>query len=214
MGSQNKWSLVSFLFAALLLFNGVFASQGMSIPVTGDASVNKSPAANFLSLTDFTAAVKNGNASQVTGVYVSDKFAFRVVQQPKNDPAYVSAIDGVVTQFSQAAANQTIGLLAHNFAAGASFSKLETGDTINVVYGNGSVKSFTVTKILRFQALDPKNPSSSFTNLDSGDKLTATQLFNQVYGGSSHLTFQTCIQQGKEDSWGRLFILAQPVTGK
>jgi hypothetical protein len=65
--------------------------------------------------------------------------------------------------------------------------------------------------VLEYQALSPKSASSSFKNVVSGDTLTATQLFQRVYTGEPHLTLQTCIQVGSEDSWGRLFIIAEPL---
>jgi len=40
--------------------------------------------------------------------------------------------------------------------------------------------------------------------------LTAEQLFNRVYRGDRHVTFQTCIDANGDISWGRLFVIAIP----
>jgi hypothetical protein len=160
----------------------------------------------------FVSAVKNGKKGQVVGVFVENVLALRVVQQPRNNPAYVSTLNGVATQFLmafQVAGN--IGLLAHNFLAGALFFKLRTGDVVQIVYGDGSVEEYEVSSIYRFQALSPKSPTSDFVDLETGDRITANTLFYRMYSGDRHLTLQTCIQEGIEDSWGRLFIVATPL---
>ena len=102
-------------------------------------------------------------------------------------------------------------MLAHNYLAGADFFTLNIGDQIQVVYGDGSVHVYQIADIQSYQALSPNSASSNFVDLATSDRLTATQLFKRVYMGSHHLTLQTCIQQGSEDSWGRLFIIAYPV---
>jgi hypothetical protein len=85
------------------------------------------------------------------------------------------------------------------------------GDHVDVVYGDGVVQSYVVSNIIRYQAMQPYSPNSTFVNLDTNEQLSANNLFYQVYSGSHHLTLQTCIQEGVVDSWGRLFIIAEPV---
>ncbi|NPV75500.1 MAG: hypothetical protein HPY59_03905 [Anaerolineae bacterium] len=164
-------------------------------------------------LQSFINKVTNGEAGVIRGIYAANIFALRVLQQPPDDPAFVSSIEGTVTQFSQAAQMNIIGLLAHNFASGRHFFNLNPADRIHVIYGDGSTKEYAVTAIFRYQALQPNNPSSNFVNLETGETLTATQVFIEMYSGEHHLTLQTCIEQDGIDSWGRLFIIAQPVTG-
>jgi hypothetical protein len=193
-----------------------FAQVKANIPVTADpipatsqdGSATKQ--SSVLSLSDFTATIKDGK-SIVRGVFIPDVMAFHVIQQPKNQNGYVSAIKGVVTQFAMASDYGTIGLLAHNFAAGSEFSKVLVGNKVSVIYGDGTIKEFQVTKISRYQALQPNSSSSNFLDLETNEKLSAGTLFKAVYGGKAHLTLQTCIAQGKESSWGRLFIIAEPV---
>jgi len=82
-----------------------------------------------------------------------------------------------------------------------------------VVYQDGSIEEFVVTEILRYQALDPKNPYSSFINMEDDDEtLTVKQMFDRAYLGDHHLTLQTCIAADGNSSWGRLFVIALPKT--
>ncbi len=213
MVSKSKFFLLSIALVTIfqLGFSPAFLASRF-IPVSGAAAL---PAveekSTFISLDEFTEGVSDGSGQAIRGVYVQDVLALRVVQQPAGEPAFVSATKGTVTQFGMASSNGTTGLLAHNFAAGKLFSGLGQGQVVNVVYGDGSVKSYMISKILRFQALEPNSPSSNFVNLDTNEQLSAAGLFSQVYTGSHHVTFQTCIQEGSVDSWGRLFILADPM---
>jgi hypothetical protein len=207
---------ITTLTVVLLASMFPFSQAKANIPVTADpipaastieTSTTKS---SVIALSDFAAAINDGK-SVLRGVYVPDVMAFRVIQQPKNQSGFVSTIRGLVTQFSMASDYGTIGLLAHNFAAGSEFSKVLVGNTVSVIYGDGTIKEFIVTKIARYQALQPNSTSSSFLDLETNEKLSAGTLFKAVYGGKAHLTLQTCIAQGKESSWGRLFIIAEPV---
>lgn len=166
------------------------------------------------SLQNFIESVKDGSINTLRGIYVQDVMAFPVVQQPSGNPGYVSANPAAVTQFKMAAEMGNIGLLAHNYLAGADFSKLKKNDTITLVYGNGHTQSFIVDDILEYQALSPLSPYSDFKDLAAQKTLTAEQLFNKVYRGDFHLTLQTCIQKDGDLSWGRLFIIAKPVSDK
>lgn len=184
-----------------------------SIPVTGLAHLEEKRPADFanLSLDDFIAVVKNGDKSRITGLYSEKVFSLQVMQQPAGKPGFVSPVEGFATQFGMASKNNITGMLAHNFSSGRLFFNLATGDQIDVIYGDGSIKKYSVDSIKRFQALSPKSSSSEFVDLESGEKLSSISLFNRMYGGEHHLTLQTCIQQGNEDSWGRIFIIAQPI---
>ncbi|MGE5252017.1 MAG: hypothetical protein ACM3QS_17570, partial [Bacteroidota bacterium] len=149
--------------------------------------------------------------SRVTGVYVPSHFSFPVVAQPDDDFTYVSTRQNTLTQFELAAEYHNIGLLAHNYLAGRDFFDLTIGEPLYLIYGGGRVETFQVTQILQYQALDPENPYSDFRDLVSGITLTATEMFTRVYTGAYHVTFQTCIQRGSDPSWGRIFVIAEPV---
>jgi hypothetical protein len=162
--------------------------------------------------TSFVDSVKDGQAGALRGVYSQGLFALRIVQQPSQDPAYVSPSQGVVTEFQAAKDIGNIGLLAHNYLAGKDFPALTKGQEISVIFGDGKIEYYKVTKILRYQTLDPKSTTSDFLDLDSGERLSSTQLFAKVYKGARHVTFQTCIYKDGEQSWGRLFVIAEPFT--
>ncbi|MGE5378902.1 MAG: hypothetical protein ACM3XO_27925 [Bacteroidota bacterium] len=164
-------------------------------------------------LADFSRSVQNGDAKILRGVYVDNLFALPIIQQPDGSPAFVSRNDGEITQFGMAAQYGNIGLLAHNDLAGKLFTGLLTGQQVRLVYGDGKIESFVVTDVFRYQALQPNSPYSSFRNMVKSDEiLTAQQVFERAYLGNRHVTFQTCIEAYGNSSWGRLFVVAIPMS--
>ncbi len=199
---------------AFMLFvsSPVFIAQ-QNIPVTGTVITEEvNPAeSTLISLQDFAETVKDGNEKKINGVYAAETFSLRVIQQPSGKPGFVSPIEGVATQFSMATSNNVTGMLAHNFSSGRFFFDLAVDDVVDVVYGDGAIKEYKVTMIKKYQALSPKSSASNFVDLDTKENLSAVGLFSRMYTGKHHLTLQTCIQDGAEDSWGRLFVIAEPV---
>jgi hypothetical protein len=191
---------LNLLFFALVSF---FSTAGFA-PIVG---YSKSALPNFWV---FYTPTQNEDASRVRGVYVQNVLALPIVQQPEDNPYYVSNQAGEVTQFSTAAQYGNIGLLAHNNLSGSSFSQLSLGQEVNVMYGDGRVEKFVITEVLHFQALQPESQQSAFLNLDTSETLSASEMFNRVYTGGHHLTFQTCIKANGNMSWGRLFVVATP----
>ena len=161
---------------------------------------------------EFSKTVQNHEANILRGVYVPDVLALPIAQQPAGNAGYVTGHTGEVTQFGMAAQFGIVGLLAHNHLSGNLFSKLGIGQEVRLVYGNGVVEYFVITQILQYQALEPNSQYSSFRDLSNNELLTAEQLFNKVYRGERHVTFQTCIASPESMSWGRLFVLATPKT--
>jgi hypothetical protein len=164
------------------------------------------------SLASFIAQVKNGSSEQITGLYIQDIFSYPVIQQPSDQPAYVSTNADLVTQFSSASSFGSLGFLAHNNLAGSRFSEIENGDLISVVFGDGHFIQYQVTQIRSLKALEPTSTSSSFLDLSDNQKLTTQEVFYQTYGVKDQLILQTCISSQGLDSWGRLFIVAVPNT--
>ena len=162
------------------------------------------------SFSDFVGEVMNGQAKIVRGVYVPGVLALRVEQQPVGEPGTVLKKDGVATEFHAAATNNNIGLLAHNNLAGATFSGLQVGQEVRIVYGDGRVDYFIVNRLVSFQALQPDSQNGDFVDLSSKIKYTAQEVFSMFYAGSLHVTFQTCILKDGNGSWGRLFVTAVP----
>ena len=97
-----------------------------------------------------------------------------------------------ITQFRMAAEVGNVGLLAHSYLSGASFTNLAQGQEVRLIYGDGQVEYFIVDQILRYQVLQPYSSYSEFRSLETNIKLTAEELFRQVYRGERHVTFQTC----------------------
>lgn len=160
-------------------------------------------------LENFLASVTNGNAGQPTGIYVDGGFAFRIGGQ-NGSAGYVTGNAGEVTRFGLASSYGSLGLLAHNYLAGASFFTLSPGSTIHVVYGDGSVKDFVVSNIRSFQALQPNSAYSNFIDLDTGNQLSSTKVFKSIYNSSHPLVLQTCIARDGISTWGRIFVIAVP----
>lgn len=153
-----------------------------------------------------------GEKDKVVGLWVEDKMALAVVYQPSGNAGFVSTIDEVATHFLlpyKMAGNY--GMLAHNYLAGRYFFDVKLGDIVELVFGDGYYQSFEVVSIKEYQALQPNSPTSEFINQASGEHLTANDLFYEVYMGDFHTTMQTCIAQGLETEWGRIFLVAPPL---
>ena len=211
----NKYWLKKFILVVNIFIIGGMAISSTSsfIPITGQnppAIRTEGYLSNIPPFQSFVDSVVNG-ALDVRGLYIPAVLALEVVQQPKSQPAFVSTDPDVATQFGLASSYGTIGLLAHNFAGGTDFDEIVTGDQIELVYGDGHIKEYQVSSILRFQAINPTNTKTSFLDLSTKTKVSAQELFLRAYGGEPHLTLQTCIAKGTVSSWGRLFIIAGPV---
>lgn len=198
MKTSNFSKLFAVLAAIIISLVAVLPTQAAT-----------SQAAALPSFEKFTKAVTDGS-TMVRGVYVPGVMALRVKQQPAGNAGYVSSAAGVATQFGMAADMGVTGLLAHNFAAGKTYSNLAIGNEVKVVYGDGSVKNYIVSAIYKYQALDPNNPYGDLVDLSTGVQMPVADVFNAVYGGSDHVTFQTCIAKDGNASWGRLFVVATP----
>jgi hypothetical protein len=207
--------LSALIFAANAPALAIAPHPGLLIPLTdtppGVPVTGPGTAASLPSLEQFSGMLNTGRADIVAGVYAPETFALRIVKQVANNAAYVSPINGTVTQFGLAMQQGTIGLLAHNYLAGKDFSKLAVGQEIDIVNGDGSIRRYTVTHIRRFQALNPSSPYSNFVDMENGGaQLSSTDLFNQMYTGGNKVVFQTCIYANGNWSWGRLFVTATP----
>jgi hypothetical protein len=194
-----------------IAYDGLPLAQPISFDTLEDVGQPQLQVSKTRPVNDFVQTLIDGSANTIRGLYVDNKFAFPVVQQPSGNAGFVSTTEDVITDFSMPRKYGVTGLLAHNYLAGVEFFTLEIGDLVQVVYGDGSIQMYRVSDIQSYQALSPNSASSNFVDLATSEKLTANQLFKRVYMGEHHLTLQTCIQQGSEDSWGRLFVIADPV---
>jgi len=134
---------------------------------------------------------------------------FEIVDQPKGRPAYVSEKKEALTSFQLPIKYGNYGFIAHNYLAGKEFSQLKIGDFITAVDAQGNKKKYRITRIEKFQALNPKNPRSKFVDLTTNQTLTADEVFKRVYTGDHRLVLQTCISRDGNHEWGRMFIIAR-----
>lgn len=200
MTSKSQITSTKYTFAVLMAF--------VMLAVNIMPALAKEPVPT---LDVFIKSVNNGDAKMLRGVYVQDVLAYPIVQQPASSAGFVSTDSTVVTQFNMAAQMGNVGLLAHNYLAGKTFKSLAVGHVVVLVYGDGHTEKFAVTHIYQYQALDPYSQTSKFKDLSTNTTITADALFGLVYRGNRHVTFQTCIEQGGSLSWGRLFVIAEPV---
>ena len=165
--------------------------------------------ASPISLNKFTEALNESDSSKLVGVYVNNILALRVVQQVSTYS--VSSLTNTATQFGLAANYGSIGLLAHNYLSGRHFSELITGTEINLIFGNGNIRTYQVEKIKKYQALSPDDLDSDFVNLDNpSGTISGDQVINETYGAGG-LILQTCLENNGNLTWGRLFIIASEV---
>lgn len=161
-------------------------------------------------LNKFIETVTNGEADTLRGIYVPKVMALSIVQQPEGNSKFISEKRSTATQFSMAARAGNVGLLAHNRLAGKLFFKIQPGDQIILVYGDGHTELFVVENILKYQSL----VRGEYKDMETQNVLDAGELFNEAYSGEHHVTLQTCIENNDNLEWGRLFIIAQPVNHK
>jgi hypothetical protein len=162
-------------------------------------------------LAEFAKIVTNGRADQITGVYAPGVGHYSVVQQASDNDIHVSPVGGVLTQYHRPAAGGVIGLLAHNFAAGAGFDRFQPGDRVYLIYGDGAIQNYRLTGTLRYQAADPDNAYTDLIDLADGRVQSADTVYRRVYTGTPHLVLQTCLEGNGDLNWGRLFLLAEKI---
>jgi hypothetical protein len=134
---------------------------------------------------------------------------FEIVDQPSGKAAYVSEKSDALTNFQLPLKYGNYGFIAHNYLAGKEFSQLRIGDILTAEDKQGTTRKYRITRIEKFQALDPKSPRSKFVDLSSNKTLTADEVFKRVYTGDHRLVLQTCISKDGNHEWGRMFIIAK-----
>lgn len=158
---------------------------------------------------DFIASVTNGEVNTLRGAYVAGTLALMIEQQPGGEPNYISLDPNRATEYTPATRFGVIGLLAHNSLAGKYFDDLVLGTKITIVYGDGHTRRYEVAQVAQYQSVVG---TSDYIDLASGEKVSGSELFLQMYTGDDHVTFQTCIAKDGNPSWGRLFVIAVPVS--
>lgn len=186
------------------------ASEVFPTPVeTAAPAVEEAPTQDLYQFISQVTDTKSGKNTPA-GVQVSGVFALPIIQQPKGDETFVSMELGKATLFQSAVKNGVTGLLAHNFLSGELFYHLVLGQTVHLVYQDGTVKNYQVEEISRFQKLDPASLRSELVELSTGKHLTTAQVFKRYYVGNDRITFQTCLENEGISNWGLLFVVAVP----
>ncbi len=205
------WKIVPCL-TILLLFAWQFPHQPVSAnrlffpnPVE-----TTSPAAQTTFL-DFESGFPGKLLAKASWVSVKDGFNLPIIQQPEGNPFYVSNKPDVITQFSSPALDGVVGLLAHDFRAGAEFYGLKIGQMLKIFYEQGTVRDYQVVSIHRFQKLDSSSVYSDLVDLETNEQVTTSQVYDRFYRGSHHVTFQTCLAGNGRLDWGLYFVIAEPI---
>jgi hypothetical protein len=147
----------------------------------------------------------NGQETALVGVYAPGAFVLPVVPQPPGDNLFVSNKPEVVTQFHLPARTETTGLLAHNFLAGAYFYRLQVGDPVYLVFGDGGSAAYQVSEIADYRRLT----AYQYRDLETGFSDSDVTLYKKIYlAGGDRLVLQTCIERDGNRSWGLRFFIA------
>jgi hypothetical protein len=150
---------------------------------------------------------------------VYGKIESPVIQQPvsitgKTYTGYVSYRDEIVTQFSLAARYGVIGLLAHVDRVGEKFHLLEVGEIIFLVMGDGKLIPYRVVDKNEYQKLTPGNNWSYYRDTSNNEVFTTYQVFSEYYQTDETtlpVTLQTCVVKNGLETWGLVFISAEPI---
>jgi len=194
------------LFLTINVLTAFFAPTKAIIPVTGDNFSNLPP------VTEFSLQVSTGVQNQISGLYLPEIAALPVVQQPSNNPGFVSEQPEQVTQFAMASQYGSTGILAHNYLAGSYFFQLRPNQLISLTFGDGRIQYYRVQQMLQYQAINPLDPYTNFVDLQTNEIIDVTTVFTNIYAKADRLVLQTCIEANGDASWGRLFVIAEPFT--
>jgi hypothetical protein len=178
---------------------------------TPTPSPTPTPEPSFPTLEEFISQVASGQNSAWRGLYAEGKFIARILQQPPGNYSFISLEADVLTQY-MLAEEDVVGLLAHNTHAGQYYFLLSLEDQFYLIADNATTQLYQVHQIDRYQALQPNSNTSDYRNLQTGEILTTAQIFARYYMGDPHVTLQTCIAQNGQANWGRLFVVARPVS--
>jgi hypothetical protein len=183
-------------------------SLPMPVSASGDTT-SPSVLSNQFILLDSFQSEQPGNLSRLE---INEFISLPIIQQPRGNVTFISPIHNYVTEYQSASIFGAVGLLAHNYLAGQYFSQIIQGQKVSLIYSDNETIRFVVKEIQRYQALTPESPSSDFIDLSSGEYLTASQVFKRTYGSQpGRLILQTCISADQNPSWGRLFVIAEPI---
>jgi len=201
MAAKIKLNIISIVLILTVSF--------LPTPVSASNSSFSSLQSGLTAIIDSDEDERN---SPLREIDIVNLISFQIVQQPTGNSNFVTPLPNYVTAYQKASKYGTIGLLAHNYLAGRYFFQILPGQEIELVYDDNQTDKFVVTEIQQYQALSPDSPSSDFIDLDTGNFFTTSKLFRKIYiGQADRLVLQTCIYADQNTTWGRLFIIAEPI---
>jgi hypothetical protein len=186
----------------------VVPDTGSGLPVVhlpGEHPTGLGGPQGLVRLPDRVAGWVDGQEEALVGVYAPGAFAHPVVAQPPGSNLFVSRDPEVLTRFQLPPRTETIGLLAHNYLAGADFYRLGPGDALFLVYGDGRTTAYQVSEIADYRTLTPYR----YRDLATEHSYSDVSLFEEIYvAGGDRLVLQTCIERDGNLSWGLRFVIA------
>jgi len=148
------------------------------------------------SLEEFRRSVMNGNANQLTGIWVEDILAFKV---SPGTHSYAPSTRNTASVYSWADDHGVTALLIHNYLGGTLLYQLNAGMYIAVVYGNGGVDWYLSRGGTWYEARNysPSGFKGPFRIWSCGDcdfDISVQDIRWRHYAGTPHLAFQTCVE--------------------
>lgn len=178
------------------------------VPLPGEHPGGLAGPQGLARLPNRAAAWLDGREEALVGVYAPGAFTHPVVTQPPGMNLFVSRDPQVLTRFQLPPRTATIGLLAHNYLAGAHFYRLQTGDMLFLVYGNGRTAAYRVSEIADYRTLN----RYLYRDLETDRSYSDVSLYEKIYiSGDDRVVLQTCLERDGNLSWGLRFVIAQRV---
>ncbi len=168
-------------------------------PLLNDGSQEKKQDAGGIpSLEEFRRGVMNGNANQLTGIWVEDILAFRV---QAGLTTYAPTSDDALSIYRWAWEHGVVGLLIHDYRGGTKLYQLYPGTMIAAIYGNGGVDWYVSRGGTWYEAKTVSSrgfagPFRTWSCTECDFDLTVQNLRQRHYAGNHHLAFQTCVTAG------------------
>jgi hypothetical protein len=214
---KSSFSVMIIILSLSSSLFSIFGKGWASIPVTGASitATNRSETRlqNGPAAEQANAQLTLDRAQGLSQVVFNDGTTLAIGRQPRGNISYITSHPEELTLFSLTQKFDSIGLLAHNYLAGEYFFNLAINDQVHLILDDGSNRQFEVVEIHQFQAVNPHSIHTNFIDLETGETVSAHQLFLRMYGSAGALTLQTCIERDGHMEWGRQFIIARPVSG-
>lgn len=146
---------------------------------------------------------------------------YNIVQQPPGQEEYVDPNYDVITEFSELSEEeekQARWFLAHiQGKAGQEIAQLRQGMRIRFEMEGGEVQEYEIAGVVRYQATEPNSSTAPLIEVNENLETIGIPLSNRavkrgLFGlANGGIILQTCIENGGNSSWGRIFVVAQPL---